>query len=940
MKTRLEKLAVARRAAAQGLVLLKNDGGALPLARDREVVLMGVTSYFCHRMGFGSGDMLAQRTVQYDEGLANAGVKLFQPVADFYRRGILAKKECFQTINRNWWKWSYRFPEPATKDDEFAALVAGHRDLPCVVTIGRNCGESVDLSAGGETGSGGECGYNSIFLHWQEEQLLRLACQNFDNVVVLLNVCGVIDTSWLDKYPVKAVLVTSLLGETSGDAVADVLTGRVSPAGKLTTTWARRYRDYPTTDCWGTMQIPYREGVFLGYRYFDTFGVEPRFPFGFGLSYTTFSVKAGAVSARGSKAKLSATVRNTGRAAGAEVVQCYVSMPAGKLEKPYQDLVAYARTPELAPGASCRVELAFDLAQFASYDEAAAAFVLEKGDYVVRVGTSSRATHVAGVLRLPRTVTTEKVFARFAKADLSDLRLLSRKGAKPFSYAGEKAEIAAAKAVALDPAAIKCVAKPDLDKEPFKDLPKPKAGAATVTMRDVLAGRATVAQVVAQMDDRELASCVNMLVFDDMRGAVEGGTGVGGFEGTIRGEASEIWHSDKYAIPPSPVADGPSGVRLSIFNEDPAKDSEMARTVVAYPCGTALAQGWDDAAATAFGRSVQADMELARIDGWLAPGLNLHRNPLCGRNFEYFSEDPLLAGRMAAAISRGVQEREDGSPSGRYVTIKHFCTNNQEHERGALPARVPLRVRREAARAHDELQPPERRLGRDDQAAAHGDRARRMGMGRLRDDRLVERRGQAPAPDRGQRPDRPRRARDPRQPRQGAFRRPRPARRRPGRRRPHPLHRRLVPGEPAVIHLLLAAIYLAFVGLGLPDGLLGAAWPAMRADAAFRGFGGGTPPLSHSGIVFAIIAICTVVSALQSDRTTKRFGAARVTAFSTALAAVALFGFASPPSRSSASRSAARWRGCASGPSPTASPPARSTRPSTTTSRCTSRAAT
>ena len=197
------------------------------------------------------------------------------------------------------------------------------------------------------------------------------------------------------------------------------------------------------------------------------------------------------------------------------------------------------------------------------------------------------------------------------------------------------------------------------------------------------------------MDDRELASCVNMLVFDDMRGAVEGGTGVGGFEGTVRGEASEIWHSDKYAIPPSPVADGPSGVRLAIFNEDPAKDSEMARTVVAYPCGTALAQGWDDAAATAFGRSVQADMELAGIDGWLAPGLNLHRNPLCGRNFEYFSEDPLLAGRMAAAISRGVQTREDGSQSGRYVTIKHFCTNNQEHERGREENVVGERTLRE-----------------------------------------------------------------------------------------------------------------------------------------------------------------------------------------------------------------------------------------------------
>ena len=692
---RIEKLSVARRAAAQGMVLLKNDGGALPLARGGEVALMGVTSYFCHRMGFGSGDMLAQHVVQYDQGLVNAGVRLLQPVADFYRRGMLAKKECFERVNRDWWKWTFRFPEPDTDDKAFAALVAGHRDVPCIVTLGRGSGESVDLSAGGEIGAGGPCGWNSILLHPQEEQLLRLACANFDNVIVLLNVCGVIDTSWLDKYPVKAVLFTGLLGETTGDAVADVLTGRVAPCGKLSTTWAKRYRDYPTTDCWGAMQIPYREGVFLGYRYFDTFGVAPRFHFGFGLSYTTFSVKSGAPAARGSKVRLSATVRNTGKVAASEVVQCYVSMPDGKLEKPYQDLVAYARTPMLEPGASCKVDLAFDLASFASYDEAGEAFILEKGDYLVRVGDSSRSTHVSGVLRLPKTVTTEKVFARFKDADLSDLRLLSKKGTKPFTYEGERKEIAAAKVVALDPSAIKTVSRPDLCKVAFKELPKPKAGAVTVTLKDVVAGRATVADVVAQMDDGELSRCVNMLVFDDVKGAVQGGTGVGGFEGTIRGEASEMWFCDKYAIPPTTCADGPSGVRLSIFGEDPAKDSQMARTMVAHPCGTIVAQGWSDASAEEFGRAVRFDMELSGIHGWLAPGLNLHRNPLCGRNFEYFSEDPLLAGRIAAAICRGVQEREDGSFSGRYATIKHFCTNNQEHERGREENVVSERALRE-----------------------------------------------------------------------------------------------------------------------------------------------------------------------------------------------------------------------------------------------------
>ncbi|MBR1608247.1 MAG: glycoside hydrolase family 3 C-terminal domain-containing protein, partial [Kiritimatiellae bacterium] len=434
------------------MVLLKNDGDALPLARGAEVALMGVTGYHCHRMGFGSGDMLAQRTVQYDEGLANAGVRLFQPVADLYRRGIREHREAFENVNRYWWKWTYRFPEPDVSNEEFARLVAGRRDMPCLVAIGRCSGESADLTCAAGPGGAPGTAYDSVRLHWEEERLLELACANFDTVIVLLNVCGVVDTSWLDRFPVKAVLLTSLLGEVSGDAVADVLSGRVSPSGKLTTTWARRYRDYPSTDCWATMQVPYREGVFLGYRYFDSFGIEPRFPFGFGLSYTRFSTQPGAASADGSRVSLSATVRNEGGTSGAEIVQCYVSMPDGKLEKPFQQLVSYGRTPVLAPGDVAEVRLDFDLASFACYDEASESFVLEKGDYAVRVGGSSRDTRVAAVLRLPRTVVAEKVHARFKDADLSDLREFSSRGAVPFVPAGNAEQLAAAPVVELDPA--------------------------------------------------------------------------------------------------------------------------------------------------------------------------------------------------------------------------------------------------------------------------------------------------------------------------------------------------------------------------------------------------------------------------------------------------------------------------------------------------------
>ncbi len=678
---RPEKVAAARKTAADGIVLLENKG-VLPLAEGAEVVLMGVTGYACHRMGIGSGDMLAQATVQYDRALIDAGIRVFPPVADFYRNHILSKKEQFTNVNRNWWKWTTRFHEPEY-NAAFDELVKGKRKTPCIVVIGRNCGESIDLT---------DCP-DSFRLHYEETKLLETACANFDDVIVLLNVCGVLDISALERFPVKAVAVTSLLGETSGHAVADVLTGAVNPAGRLTTTWAKRYSDYPTTDCFASMHVPYREGIYVGYRYFDTFGIEPRYPFGYGLSYTTFSVKAAAPVVKGAKATVKATVRNTGRRAGAQVVQCYLSEPDGKLEKAYQQLCAFAKTPVLEPGESADVELTFDLREFAAYCEKCACYVLEPGDYFVRVGVHSRDTHIVGALRLPKLVKTMQTVNRCVApaADLAGLRLISKAGATPYTYAAEAKEKAAAPVTELSAAAFKTFTPG----APVAARPlKKKRGGKTVTLADVLAGKATTSDVVAQFNDRELANCVSGVIFADLKAAGET-TGVGGVDGIVRGEASEFWHSTKYGIPASACADGPSGIRLTIFGDEPEKDTETACAMVAYPCGTALAQGWDADAAENFGRCVESDMELAGIDGWLAPGLNIHRNPLCGRNFEYFSEDPLVSGRMAAAISRGVQTRADGRPTGRYVTIKHFVTNNQEFFRGDEENTVSERALRE-----------------------------------------------------------------------------------------------------------------------------------------------------------------------------------------------------------------------------------------------------
>ncbi len=658
-----ENLNAARRIGANGIVLLKNDENMLPIAPGSEIVLLGVTGYACHRMGVGSGDMLAQNTIQYDYAMREAGIRVFKPVADIYHDFISSHADTFNNVNTRWLCWTSRFPEP--KLDE--SIFAGKRDRPCLVVIGRNLGEAADLK--NEEGS--------FILHPEEVDLVRMACAHFNHVAVLLNVCGPLDISALEGLPVQAILVTSLLGEMSGRAVADVVTGAVNPAGRLTATWAKRYEDYPTTAGFGRLEIPYHEGIFVGYRYFDTFGVAPRYPFGFGLSYTTFSIAASAPRVNGTQVVVDATVTNTGNRAGAQVVQCYLSEPDGELEKAYQQLCAFVKTPVLVPGESKVVTLAFDLSNFASYCEKTASFLLDPGDYFVRVGSHSRDTHVVGVLRLAEEVVTMRTVNRCVAdtEDLARLHLLSKMGATPFSYPDEIAEKATAPVVMLSPAAFRTT----VPSEPCQPRPLRKQPGQTRTLADVLCATATTEEVVAQFSRRELADFVNGKVIPKKSG--EWNSGAGGENGAVFGEAAEFCSSSRYGIPASKCADGPSGVRLSIFGDHPYK-TEMAGLMVALPSGTALAQGWDTVAAERFGRCILSDLELADIDGWLAPGLNIQRNPLCGRNFEYFSEDPLVSGRMAAAIVRGVQIREGGRPSGRYLTLKHFCGNNQETDRG------------------------------------------------------------------------------------------------------------------------------------------------------------------------------------------------------------------------------------------------------------------
>lgn len=673
---RHEKVNFVRRAAADGMVLLKNDNNALPLNKDSKIALFGITSYKCFRLGWGSGDMLAQKIEQINEGLEAAGFSLDSEVDSIYKSWIDAHSDEYKAVNRDWAKWVFRFNEAdiSLQDIENASK----RSNVAIVTIGRCSGEADDLK--------NEEGFHK--LHKEEYELIKNVSEKFEKTILVMNVCGVLDITSIEDCKVDAILNASLGGEQFGNSVADIISGAVNPSGKLTTTWAKKYEDYPTCAGVDTKEVPYNEGIYVGYRYFDTFGVEPRFPFGYGLSYTDFEMSISDIHIDSTTVILNVNVKNIGDKAGKEVVQCYISAPDGKLEKPYQELCAYAKTNEIAPNETEDAIIAFDLTDMAHYDEENAEFILEKGKYIIRYGNSSRNTHVACALELDKTVVCEKVRNRFPE-NSGKLELISKKGAKSISYSNEVDEINNTQVFKIDSESIEtefC----DKEYEKAQILPV-NANDKIITLDDVYEEKATLDDLVSQFSDEELACMLNGVIYSGS----DANATVGSMSSKVKGAAGEMWTSEKYKIPTNACADGPAGVRLSIFGTPESDDGEIAHMMVAYPSGTCLANSWDLDAAYQMGVCVADDLKIADIEGWLAPGINIHRNPLNGRNFEYYSEDPLIAGNIGAYVTYGVQYDEDGNPTGRYTTIKHFACNDIEYERGVSDSIVSERALRE-----------------------------------------------------------------------------------------------------------------------------------------------------------------------------------------------------------------------------------------------------
>ncbi|MCM1303833.1 MAG: glycoside hydrolase family 3 C-terminal domain-containing protein [Butyrivibrio sp.] len=698
--TELEKRnrQLARRAAAEGFVLLENNG-VLPL-KPGKIALYGSGARMTVKGGTGSGAVRERYSVSIEEGLKDAGYEItttdwldrfdafYQETYKKYEDAVEKKVKGIQDF--------YRILGMAGKFDHPTGIPITDGDVKnsgvdtAVYVLARQAGEGDD-----RRDVQGDYRLDDV-----ERENLRKAASCYKNLVVVVNAGGVIDVSFLDEIPVAALVYYVQGGEEGGNALADVLSGKVNFSGKLATGWAYDFSDIPSNTTYSYLgkdkyNQEYNEGIYVGYRYFDTFGVQPRYHFGYGLSYTEFAMETGQVCIRDAQVTAGVMVKNTGSRPGREVVQLYGTVPFGSGAE-YQRLLAFVKTKELAPGESVTVKLRFGLRDLAVYEEKEAAYVLREGQHILRAGSASHQTKPVAVLTLEEDVTVEKCT-----------------NICPVQHKVEEIVPPERRAENLD--GVPVVPIPVSQIEPVVHA-YPKPPVFTEKDTETQGGRKSIRDKVESLTLRQLATLV-------CGGYTKGKRIVNalGASGSTTGELYE-----ECGIPNAICSDGPAGLNLtSQIVEMPdgsvkaarvpenleaykrylfgfakvALTSQMAEPgegtvhyqyATAWPCSQLLAQSFDTELLEEIGDAVGREMEEYGITVWLAPGMNIHRNPLCGRTFEYYSEDPLVSGKMAAAIVRGVQSHE-----GKGMSVKHFAANNCELERNSSSSNVNERALRE-----------------------------------------------------------------------------------------------------------------------------------------------------------------------------------------------------------------------------------------------------
>ena len=677
---------IAREAAAEGIVLLKNEDHVLPLKEGSAVALYGAGAGRTIKGGTGSGDVNERERVSIWQGMKNAGYEItsedwirsydeiYEKARQDWKNDIVKRAGDNGGEVLNFFDVYSTTPFIMPTGDPVKKPADGENTDTAIYVISRVAGENADRNT-----TGGD-----YYLKEDEHQMLTDICAYYKDVIVVVNAGGQVDLSFMDEFEnIKALLVIVQPGMEGGNAFADVISGKVNPSGKLVDSWAYKYEDYPNAATFshnnGNVEKEfYEEGIYVGYRYFDTFKVPVRYGFGFGLSYTAFSMGNYKVekAEKENGIKVSVCVKNTGDVAGKEVVQAYVSLPGGKLEKEEHRLAAYAKTELLQPGQEQTVTLEIPAERLTSYDEENAAYILEKGFYGICVGNSLESAELIGGVQLDETAVVEKVKNLFAEQD--ELKELEQETGKTSQRE------AAQKSMAAE-----------------KQLPVLEMKAADFETKEV------VYKKNSELADPEAMEFVNTLSVEELidlaagdPGKAQGGNlGAAGI--SVPGSAGETHRcAIEKGLASIVLADGPAGLRLMKYyhvNEgkivsmpfefsleggifyDGATDLPGERYYqycTAIPVGTMLAQTWNTGLIEKVGAMIGKEMEHFNVTLWLAPGMNIHRNPLCGRNFEYYSEDPYIAGTIAAAMTNGVQ-----SNYGCGTTIKHFACNNQEDNR-------------------------------------------------------------------------------------------------------------------------------------------------------------------------------------------------------------------------------------------------------------------
>lgn len=692
--------AIARRAAAEGFVLLKNEG-MLPLKKGTRVGLYGAGAVKTIKGGTGSGDVNERDCVNIYQGMVNAGYEVTSGewLKDYEKIYDQARWD---------WKDAIFAAMPQYDGNFFRAYSAMQFMVPCgsplceekartdgadaaVFVLSRVAGENADRHD-----SKGD-----YFITDEEKALLAQVCACYESVLLVINTGGLIDLAFTEEFPqIKSILQFMQAGQEGGNAFGDVISGAVTPCGKMTDTWARDYYDYPNASFFSfksgnVYKEEYKEGIYVGYRYFDTFEVPVRYSFGYGLSYTAFQILPGEISVSGMGTErpvvsVSAVVKNMGKTySGKEVVQIYVSCPQGRLPKEFRRLAGFGKTRLLAPGESQNLKISFPLEQLASYCEECASWILEEGTYGIWLGDSLADAVLTGSIKLDK----DAVVTRCRNICPLQQELEEILPDREKVQAREGAWLAKAASLPIVEIKAEDILTRTVEYGELSDHYPGKAGEIVDSLSlDQLVALAT--GDIAKGQGSELGSA--------------GQTVPGAAAETVTAAAEEPWNVASIVL-----ADGPAGLRLSrsyqvvdgaavkggflqaleggfFAPEEEKKGISYYQYCTAIPVGTLLAQTWDTELVKEVGEMIGREMNLFEVTLWLAPGMNIHRNPLCGRNFEYFSEDPLLAGMMASAMTLGVQK-----VPGCGTTIKHFACNNQEDNRMGSDSVLSERTLRE-----------------------------------------------------------------------------------------------------------------------------------------------------------------------------------------------------------------------------------------------------